>query len=336
MKLRSTFYRNLWFLVFFVPGLFGCSSEKDQRIPDASSLEIEQIEIHRYGEALFSISLDSFDQGLREIQDEFRFFLDGDLDDSLNVLRLKQFVTDPFLQEVAAECSKLYPELDGLEDSLSLMMAHYRFHFPEVSPPRVYSYISGLHYENPVQFFGGILIIGLDMYLGAEAPWYSQIGMPRFFAERCTPLHILPHCALEIAHSHNIEPEREDFISKMFYDGKKAFFAGMLLSGVPDHLLMNYSPSQYQWCLENEKKLWAFLVSNEYLYSTDQALINRFRQDGPFTHAFGSESPPRLSTFAGWRMVSSFMENNPEISLQDLMQETDAHRVFRESGYKPR
>jgi hypothetical protein len=292
--------------------------------------------VHRYGNALFSIPLDSFAERLAEIQDEFRFFLDGDIEDSLNILRLKQFVSDPFIREIAAEVGKKYETLDGLADSLSMMMAHYKHHFPEAEIPKVYTYISGLHYENPVQYFDEALIIGLDMYLGPEAPYYAHIGMPRFFAERCSPSHILPHSALEISRSHNAEPEKEDFISKMFFDGKQTYFAGMLLPGVAENLLLNYSPAQYQWCLENEKKLWAFLVSNEYLYSTDQALINRFRQDGPFTHAFGSESPPRLATFTGWRMVSSYMKNNPNVSLPDLMQETDAHRVFRESAYKPR
>jgi hypothetical protein len=336
MSIRSSTFRSLWFLVFFILFLFACAPEKDPRIPDEGSLEVVKIPIHRYGKALFSIPLDTFEAGLREIQDEYRFFLDGDLNDTLNVLRLKQFVSDPLLREIAAECQHRYPSLANLEDSLSLMFAHYRHHYPEAMRPDVFTYISGLHYENPVQYFGEVMIIGLDMYLGPEAPWYGQIGMPQFFAARCTPSHILPHCALEIARSHNAEPEKEDFLSKMFYDGKRTFFAGMLLPGVAENLLLNYSPAQYQWCLENEKKLWAFLVSNEYLYSTDQALINRFRQDGPFTHAFGSESPPRLATFAGWRMLSSYMQNNPEVSLQDLMQETDAHRVFRESGYKPR
>jgi hypothetical protein len=38
----------------------------------------------------------------------------------------------------------------------------------------------------------------------------------------------------------------------------------------------------------------------------------------------------------GWQIIRSYMENNPEVSLQELMKMTDVNLIFSKSGYKPK
>ena len=37
----------------------------------------------------------------------------------------------------------------------------------------------------------------------------------------------------------------------------------------------------------------------------------------------------------GWRIAERYMENHPEVSLQELMAEGDAQKILEESQYKP-
>ena len=321
-------------IIFYV--LASCSSNQDPRIPSFDPGDIPEVKIHNYGKALLSIPPDNFKAGLLAIQEEYRFFLDGDLNDTLNVLRLREFVSDPLIRSLADECERKFPDPGMLEDSLGLMFAYYAHHIPGANLPEVFTYISGLNYENPVQLRNNHLIIGLDMFLGAETPWYAQVGMPAFMAHRCTPAHILPACAGTLAALHNTRSSQEDLLGAMIHEGKRLYFMQMLVPSSPDERIIGYTPAQLEWCQANEEKLWAFLVENELLYSPDLSAFNRMMQDGPFTTSFGSESAPRPGHWIGWMIVRSYMRKHSEISIADLMKKTDAHALFQDAAYRPR
>jgi uncharacterized protein YjaZ len=60
-----------------------------------------------------------------------------------------------------------------------------------------------------------------------------------------------------------------------------------------------------------------------------------FLADGPYTMEFSKDSPPRLGEWIGLQIIRSYMQKNPEITLQMMMQETDAQKILTLSGYKP-
>ena len=51
--------------------------------------------------------------------------------------------------------------------------------------------------------------------------------------------------------------------------------------------------------------------------------------------AYGKESPGRLGLWVGWRIVDSYMTNNKDVTLIELMGEGDAQKILEESFYKP-
>ena len=60
--------------------------------------------------------------------------------------------------------------------------------------------------------------------------------------------------------------------------------------------------------------------------------------DGPFTPGLGdkSESAPKLGIWIGWQMVKKYMVENPDVTLQKLMADTDAQKILTKSKYKPK
>ncbi|MDF1518362.1 MAG: gliding motility lipoprotein GldB, partial [Lutibacter sp.] len=47
------------------------------------------------------------------------------------------------------------------------------------------------------------------------------------------------------------------------------------------------------------------------------------------------ESPGRIGVWLGWQIVSAYMTNNNDVTLQQLLQ-TDAEEIFNKSKYKPK
>ncbi len=60
--------------------------------------------------------------------------------------------------------------------------------------------------------------------------------------------------------------------------------------------------------------------------------------DGPFTAGLGdkNESAPKLGVWIGWQMVRKYMLENPDVTLQQLMADTDAQKILVKSKYKPK
>jgi hypothetical protein len=60
-----------------------------------------------------------------------------------------------------------------------------------------------------------------------------------------------------------------------------------------------------------------------------------FLSDGPYTMEFSKDSPSRLGEWIGLQIIRSYMQKNPDVTLQMMLQETDAQKILTLSGYKP-
>jgi len=108
-----------------------------------------------------------------------------------------------------------------------------------------------------------------------------------------------------------------------------------VLPQTPDSLKICYPARKLEWAQKNEANIWAFLVGNQLLYTTDYQTQSSLIQDGPFTTGFSKESPSRLGVFIGWQIMHSYLRRHPETSLEQLLQITDSQKILQESGYKP-
>jgi uncharacterized protein YjaZ len=118
-------------------------------------------------------------------------------------------------------------------------------------------------------------------------------------------------------------------------EGKLIYFANAMIPSINDTILLNFTAAQMDWALEAEGAVWAFLLENEMLYSKENQPMQKFILESPFTSYFGAESPPRLGWFIGWRIVMTYMNNNPNVELKELMNDYDAQKILQHSGYKP-
>lgn len=318
-----------------VPVVFGCCSRK-RAIPDISKIEMEPVKVHRYEKALFSINPDSLQIGVKAIASEFPVFLEADLDDPQNIFQLYEFITDPLNQQLYKEVVLEYPDLSELEEELTKALKYFIYYFPDKPVTTFYTYVSGLVFEQPVQIFNGNMIIALDMYLGSELEAYRKMRMPVYQIERMNRDHIVKDAMKDFYYYHFLERPAGDFLSRMINRGKQLYFLDLVLPETPDHIKIGYRQEQINWCFNNEANLWGFMIQNDILYKNDTPLIRKFFIDGPFTSDFTSESPARLGEWMGWMIVRAFMENNPDTTFDQLVNDLDARTILNNSGYKPR
>lgn len=323
-------------LVLIIVVISGCSRHRDRLHADVSHVTVADVKIHRYDQDLFNIPLTNLQSGLEKIQHAYYFFLGTDLSDQKKLDEMRAYLENPRNIDFQKTCERQYKDLSKIEKDLTDAFRHWKFYFPDTKMPRVYSYISGGDYDNPVQLADSVMIIALDTYLGKDFKPYFADGLALYQAERMTEDHIVPDCAREIANAIYQPPiAPTTLLSAMVEAGKHQYLIDALIPDIPGYVKMNYTQNQYRWVQKNETHVWAALIENRLLYSSDGQYFRMFLSDEPYTMEFSKESPPRLGEWIGLQIIRSYMNNNPEITLQMMLQETDAQKILTLSGYKP-
>jgi uncharacterized protein YjaZ len=113
------------------------------------------------------------------------------------------------------------------------------------------------------------------------------------------------------------------------------YLADAMLPNVHDSIKIQYTQKQLNYCIQNEFNVWSFMVAQKLIYTTNYAEITKYTSEGPFTSAISKEAPPRIGHWIGWQIVKHYMDNNPKITIEQLMNETDAQLILSKSKYKP-
>jgi hypothetical protein len=179
------------------------------------------------------------------------------------------------------------------------------------------------------------MVIGLDMFLGAKYKLYKENNIPLYISKFFVKESIVPACVYELALSNIKFKESNVLLDQMIYVGKLLYFSDLLLPNTEDSLKIRYSTKQLDWCKKNEANIWAFMINQKALYSTDPEINKKFMDDAPFTTYFSKQSPGRIATWIGWQIVRNYMMNNKNISLKDLINENNSQKILSLSKYKP-
>jgi hypothetical protein len=302
-----------------------------------------KIKIHRYEKALFAVDVNDLKNGLKKLLPEYSFFIpDSVLKNPSDLQGLKDYLADPLMISLNNYCQQIYPDLKEPETKLSKALTYYKHYFPERRTPKVFTYVSGLYYEEPIKYADSVLLIGLDMYLGSSCKYYSEIlgarySIPGYVQKRYRQDYLMPDCMRAIAKTAvDNSQQTTRFIDYIIYEGKILYFMDAMLPETPDSLKMYYSASQMNWCIKNEAKAWSYIIDQKLLYTTNTNIIAKLCADAPFTSVFSRQSPPQVGIWLGWQIVRSYMENNPKVTINDLFLDQDAQEILTKAKYKPK
>jgi uncharacterized protein YjaZ len=314
----------------------GCNHEKQRVDVDVSGVSLAEVKIHRYDVDLFKVNPAHLEEGLESLKPAYRFFLGTDLSDPSKLAEMKAYLESPRNIAFHAAVESQYKQIPALEQDLTLAFKHYLHYYPGAQIPRIYSYVSGGDYDYPVQFADSVMLIGLDNYLGTGFKPYVSDGLPIYRISRMTSAHVTPDCMKVL--DRITYPEQlpgNTLLEQMIDAGKRLLFLDAMIPATEDRFKIGYSKEQYDWIVKHEANVWAAIIENRMLYTTDGKLIRSFMADGPFTAEFSKDAPSRLGEWLGWQIVRKYFDNHPDVRLQEVMTEKDAQKILSLSGYKP-
>jgi hypothetical protein len=249
---------------------------------------------------------------------------------------LQDFVSNRYIKGLHDTVQVHFSNFEPFIDQLTNAFKYYKYYFPKTPTPTVYTFISEFGYGAIIS--DSLVGIGLDMFLGENYPYYSspQINFPSFFIKKCVPQNL---CLVAIKAwlngNNTYNTSKRKLIDLMIQQGKEMYVCTQVMPALPDSILLGYSNNQIKWCNWNEFKIWEYFIKNDLLYKTDRIEISKFITDGPVTPGMPPESPGNMGAWIGLQIVKKYMQANQQITLEQLMAETDGQKIMEQSKYKP-
>lgn len=337
---------SLWLVV-------GCRSGSKRPIPDVSNRRVSA-KFERFERDFFALDTTAPAQAMTDLEGKYGEFADLYF---ANIMEMRppkneaqtKFVPAVFYKNISGFLNykavrRLYDttqivfkDLTEAEKTLSQTMQFYNYYFPKNKIPKFYTYISEYHYAS-ISAGDSIIGIGLDMFLGENYAPYSMQGLeiPHYVSRMLTPAHLPVFATNALIDELTPKGASNRMIDVMIQNGKKLYVLEQLMPYTADSLRFGYTAKQMAWCAENERDMWAFFLDQKLLYNTNQKEFRRFTEPSPTSMGMPAESPGRTANYMGYQIVSQYMEQQPNLSLADLLQTTDAEKILKGSRYKPK
>lgn len=327
----------LWGFLFLIAGCAGDSLDVD-----ISGIEAD-VEVERFDTRLFEISPDSAGSAIGSIYSDFGDFFDvfnvhviniGTASEKHYPSYLSMFINDPVNREVFEYTREVFQDMDEINAVISDGFRHYLYHHPDSLLPRVVGYVS--RFNQGLFTVGPFVGVGLDQYLGADCPYYKQMGTPLYLVRNKLPERIPIDVMMAWAtRTYPYNDSIDNVLNRMIHKGMLTWFVGAMYPETEERFQMGFSDDQMHWCRNNEKQMWTRLVEEKLLFSTDQMTIRKLTEDAPYTQYFTVESPGRAAVWQGLQIVRAFVERNPRLSMNQVMSWSDYQELLRLSKYNP-
>jgi gliding motility-associated lipoprotein GldB len=321
-KIKVQMPKHFIFFFLFL-ALFAC--DKKPEAEKAVAKIPMDIKVVRFDKLFFETP----PQDLPKLKRQFPYFFPGS-DDKVWTDKMQ----DPQWRALYAEVERKFPDFGVEKTQAEDLFRHVKYYFPKTRTPKIVTLIGEMDYHNKVIDADSLMLVSLELYLGANHKFYDY---PKYLKQNFEPAQMMPDMAEAVAKSHVPPASDATLLAGMVYYGKILYLKDLFLPETSDAQKIGYLPEQLKWCEENEADMWRYFIDGKLLYDTDSRLPGRFLTESPFSKFYleiDNESPGRVGQWIGWQIVRSFMQHN-DVALQKMLM-MDARQIFEQSHYKPK
>ena len=257
------------------------------------------------------------------------------VNDPFMIQKFDGFLQETHWRKLQDDIDSVFYPFDDFESRLAEAFTYYKYHFPADTIPAIFTYNSGFNYGvYPDKKFIGV---GLEWYVGSNNKIVKQLpydAFPNYIKAHMEPKFMLVDVIkgwLLIKHFKD-ELLQASFLENMMFYGKVMYYVDACFPFEENDVKMGYAPNEINWVENNEENIWATVVKEKMLFENDIKVQKQWFVDAPFTAGLPQESPGKVGIWLGWQMVKQYMDENENVSLQQL-QTVKAETILK--NYKP-
>jgi len=318
-------------LPLIVVAIFVWPKSKNSLIVDVSGVDYT-LQIERFDSAFFNTDLQNFNEEIEVLRSEFPSFFKGTSNEFWYFQRNDDLQNKLYKEVVKANIATEFKKLKS-------MMKHFVYYYPNRPKYKAITYISNLDKSNPIIVSDSVetIFIASDMYLGSQHLAYRSLDAYLAFyrGKQFITSEVAENLAVKEAAVNN---EDATLLNQMIWWGKIMYAKSAFMPLAGEDVILRYDPQKLAFCHESEMQIWLYFVKNNLIYNTDEKNKRRFIYLAPFSKfymEFDQKTPGMIGQWIGYRIVQSYMENNPEVTLQELLANANHKEIFTNSKYRP-
>jgi hypothetical protein len=241
--------------------------------------------------------------------------------DTMYMNQLTIFYKDPYIKELEIELQRNFKTLSSEKQEIKDAMKHLKFHFKKMNSPKNVVFFNSLFSYNTLATNTDIGV-GLEWYLGPEHKLIKKSsiqGLYDYMKAGMDRKYLVRDVVYQWVYAQIHAPTDAKFAEDMVSWGKLLYCIEAALPEKDKAIILRYSPEKMKWAEENEKNIWKYFVEQKLLFKSDELLKLGYFNEAPFTKGLPKESPDRLGQYIGWKMVQKYMEQNPDLPLEKLL-----------------
>lgn len=335
-------HASIYFLSIMSILLLVSSCGKSNRFEIDTTKNRYEVNIQRFDKDLIQLDTNDIKTSVDSLYRRYPLFmpqfienvLETPSSDTAEVRRLfSQFITDSTFVSVNKKTIETFGDISDIEKSVSDAFTYIHYYFPEVQLPEIYFFVSG--FNRSVMLNEKFIGLGTDMYLGADFAPYKNLTYEYLLSNMRREYVATDLVSATLFRMFVMNSSEDRLLDNMIFRGKVMYLLSVFMPDETPEKLMGYTPEQWKWSEKYEKQIWTAIIDNKDLFSTDKLLIRKYMNDAPFTAPISQESPGRLGTWIGLRIIISYMNKNTDIDLKGLMNENNSQKILENSSYKP-
>ncbi len=318
--------------------LEGCKSDKEECAyqPEISSRKMD-LKFESWEDTIVSFTskaqLVDFFSRHTVMRDVF-FNRKGYPSDSVFINVLYQRFQSPSFDTLLLVTKKVFGKSQELKTAFTEAFLNLSYYYPAIQIPKIETVITGM--ESDLFVSDSLIILGLDYFLGAGAKY--RPNMYEYMLRRYTKEFVVPSAMLLYgidSRINRVNQNDKSVLADMIAYGKAYYFAKQMLPCVPDSVFIGYTAEDMEGARANQDLIWKRLIADEVFFNTSQQAKQKYISERPKTIEVGDQCPGRIGMWVGWQIVNEYVKRNKKISLPDMMKNSDAQQVFKESKYRP-
>ncbi|HMW40677.1 MAG TPA: hypothetical protein PLC76_09200 [Saprospiraceae bacterium] len=298
----------------------------------------------RYEKMLDNVDTLSPEAGLRELELKYPEFttiyflrvINDSYNPDTNYAKIfGMYRKSPVLLDLQKNFIPQFNALDKEEKEYSESFERLRQLLPGIKTPDVFTCLT----EFGISVFSTsdtVMGISLEMYLGKGNKYYSTEIWPMYIQRSMNRDNIVSNLLKNYIRN-SILPQKEPgtLLEHMIQQGKEVYLLRRLIKPEKDTLIYDYSADQLEFCRENEKSMWSFFLSEKLVYNSHLKEIQKYIDPAPTSPGMPPASPGRTTAYIGGQILEAYMKRHPEISVKDMIRNTNAQKILEDAKYKP-
>jgi hypothetical protein len=329
------YIRTLLIISCFSIGFLACKTDsKNESASDLGSVEVK-VYTENLDEALFAC------KSVQEVQSFLDkhpylsdwYFTDAPVAKSELPAHLFQILQNKDFRAFKMQLDSIIGDrnasiVNPLKESFQQIAKYY----PEFKAPEVKFMVTGFA-GNDLYISDSLIVIGLDYFGGPKAMYRPDVY--DYQLRRYQKEYIVPSIIFFMSNKYNhINASDRTLLADMIGYGKGYEFVKQVMPNTPDSLILGYSEESLTRTYNSQQDIWTFFVANKLLYENTDLKKQKFIGERPFTTEIGNQVPGGIGRWIGWRIVSRYMAENPNVTLPELMKNDNAANLLQASGYK--